>query len=388
MRLSSRVGRIGESATLRVSRRASELRAQGVDVVDFGPGEPDFASPAVAVEAARKALAEGFTKYTPSNGMPELRSALAERFRRAYGAPWQARDVVVTVGAKGALFELALSLLDPSDQVVLPTPCWVSFPEQIRFAGAEPVEVPLDPADGFRVRAEPLIEAMTERTRAVVVNSPSNPTGGVIGERDLEELVAACAERGVVVIADETYERFVYDVTHASVASLAERFPETVILVGSFSKTYAMTGWRLGYVFGPPEVIGAVGNVQSHATSNPTSFAMAGALTALREAEPDVERMIATYRERRDFLIPRLNRLPGVSCEPPSGAFYAFPKVDGAYRPGREGSIAFAEALLEEEAVAVVPGEAFGDDAHVRISFACSTEELERGLERMRRFLT
>jgi aspartate aminotransferase len=387
MRLSSRVGRIGESATLRVSRRAAGLRAQGVDVVDLGAGEPDFASPPVAVEAARRALAEGFTKYTPSNGIPELRGALAARFRDTYGAPWQARDVVVTVGAKAALFELALALLDPSDEVVIPTPCWVSFPEQIRFAGAEPVEVPLEAGDGFRVRAEPLIEAMTDRTRAVLVNSPSNPTGGVIGEADLERLVAACAERGVVLIADETYERFVYAGEHASAARLAARHPETVVLVGSFSKTYAMTGWRIGYVFGPPEVIAAVGNVQSHATSNPTSFAMVGAVSALAEAEPDVERMIATYRKRRAFLIPRLNELPGVSCEPPAGAFYAFPRVAGAYRDGCRGSIAFAEALLEEAAVAVVPGEAFGDDDHVRISFACSTETLERGLERMRAFL-
>ena len=387
MRLSSRVGRIGESATLRVSRRAAELRAQGVDVVDFGAGEPDFASPSVAVESARRALAEGFTKYTPSSGTPEIRAALAERFRDVYGAPWQARDVVVTVGAKAALFELALALLDAGDQVVVPTPCWVSFPEQFRFAGAEPVEVPLAAADGFRVRAEPLIEAMTERTRVVLVNSPSNPTGGVIGEDDLERLVTACAERGVVLVADETYERFVYEGGHASAARLASRHPESVVLVGSFSKTYAMTGWRVGYVFGPPPVIAAVANVQSHATSNPTSFAMSGALTALREAEPDVERMIATYRERRDFLIPRLNELPGVSCEPPAGAFYAFPRVADAYREGRQGSIAFAEALLEEAAVAVVPGEAFGDDAHVRISFACSMETLERGLERMREFL-
>jgi aspartate aminotransferase len=390
MKLSPRVSRIGESATLRVSRRASELAAGGVEVVDFGAGEPDFGSPQVAVEAARRALAEGQTKYAPSNGTPALRKAVAERLARVYGAPWSAADVVITVGAKAALFELALALFDAGDEVVIPSPCWVSFPEQIRFAGGEPVLVPLCADDGFRIRPEPLIDAITENTRAVLVNSPSNPTGGVISQEELDRLAAACAERGVLLISDETYERFVYEGEHASVARLAERYPETVVLVGSFSKTYAMTGWRVGYVLGPKAVIGAVSNIQSHATSNVTTFAMAGAVTALKEAEPDVERMIGVYRERRDFLVPRLNELPGVTCLPPAGAFYAFPKVSGAYGRsdgGLNDSIAFAEALLEEAGVAVVPGAAFGDDDHVRISFACSHEELERGLGRMERFL-
>jgi len=372
---------------LKVTRRATELRARGVDVVDFGAGEPDFSSPAVAVEAARRALADGFTKYTPSSGIPKLREALAERYHRDYGSPWQGGDVLVSVGGKAALFELALALCDEGGEVVLPSPCWVSFPEQIRLAGAEPVLVPTAPEDGFRIHAEPLIEALSDRTRAVLVNSPSNPSGGMIEAADLRRLVAACAERGVLVIADETYERFVYEGAHASVATLASEFPETVVLVGSFSKTYAMTGWRLGYAFGPRSVLGPVADIQSHVTSNPTSFAMMGALAALREAEPDVVRMIAAYRERREFLIPRLNEVPGFSCRPPSGAFYAFPHVAEAFEEGRRGSVAFAEALLEEAAVAVVPGAAFGADDHIRISFACSTETLEKGLARMSELL-
>lgn len=387
MKLAARMGRIGESATLRVSRRAAELRAAGVEVVDFGAGEPDFASPPVAVEGARRALAEGFTKYTASSGTPELRKALAERFRTLYGAPWTGRDAVVTVGAKAALFELALALFQSGDEVVLPGPCWVSFPEQIQFAGAVPVVVPTSPEEGFRIRAEPLIAAFTERTRAVLVNSPSNPTGGVIGESDLERLAEACAERGVLLVSDETYERFVYEGAHASAARLAARYPGTVVLVGSFSKTYAMTGWRIGFLLGPPEVVAAVADVQSHATSNPTSFAMSGALVALAEAEADVARMIATYRERRDFLIPRLNELPGLSCRPPAGAFYAFPRVAETFRDGRRDSGSWAEALLEQAGVAVVPGAAFGADEHVRISFACSRETLDEGLARMARFL-
>ncbi len=373
---------------MRVSRRASQLRAEGVDVIDLGAGEPDFDSPRVAVEAARRALAEGFTRYTPAAGIPRLRAALAERYRTVYGAPWRDADVLVTVGAKGALFELAMALFEEGDEVIIPSPCWVSFPEQIRLNGAEVVTVPTDPAEGFRIRAEPLIDAITDKTKAMIVNSPCNPSGGVVGPADLERLASACAERDVLLITDETYERFVYDGSHASAAPLAKEHPESIVLVGSFSKTYAMTGWRIGYVFGPPAVIKAVANIQSHATSNPTSFAMVGALTALQEAEPDVTEMIATYRTRRDALIPKLNALRGITCEPPAGAFYAFPDVTGTFDSQIRDSLGFAEKLLEEAAVAVVPGAAFGAEGHVRISFACSMEELNRAIERMEHFLS
>lgn len=384
MRLAQRVSRIGESATLKVARRAKELVSQGIDVIDFGPGEPDFDSPEVAVRAARQALADGFTKYTPAAGIPELRQALAERYARDYGASWGAGDVAVTVGGKGALFQLALALFEAGDEVILPTPAWVSFEEQIRFAGAEPVTVALSAEDGFRIHADAILERFTDRTRAVLINSPSNPTGGVITPGDLERLARACAERDVVLISDETYERFVYGgVEHASVASLSPQLADHLVLVGSFSKTYAMTGWRQGYLFAPPEILAAVMNIQSHAVSNPTSFAMKGALAALEGAEDAVRAMVAEYAARRELLIPRLNALPGVSCEPPDGAFYAFPDVSGCYRDDVDGSVAFAEFLLEEARVAVVPGAAFGDDGHVRISFACSRKELAAGLERI-----
>jgi len=374
---------MGESATLRVARRALELKAKGVSLVDFGAGEPDFASPAVAVQAACQALADGFTRYTAGSGTPELRQALAERARVRYGAPWTARQSVVTVGAKAALFQLALALFEDGQEVVLPAPSWVSFDEQIRFAGARPVPVQTCDEDGFRIHAGPILEAVTARTRAILLNSPCNPTGGVIPAADLREIVAFAAERGLLVISDETYERFVYEQPHASAAALAAEFPQTVVLVGSFSKTYAMTGWRIGYLMGPPAVVQAVENIQSHATSNPTSFAMVGALAALAGAEPAVEEMIAEYRARRELLVPRLNQLPGFRCQPPAGAFYAFPDVSAAYRPGRQGSVEFAEFLLEEARVAVVPGAAFGSDAHIRISFACSRAELLSGLERL-----
>jgi aspartate aminotransferase len=381
--LSARAAAINESATLRVARRASELKAQGISLVDFGAGEPDFDSPAVAVDAACRALADGFTRYTPGSGTPELRRALADSARSRWGAPWTARQTVVTVGAKAALFQLALALFEEGQEVVLPAPSWVSFDEQIRFAGARPVPVPTASRDGFRIHAEPLLAAVTERTRALLINSPCNPTGGVISAADLAEVVRFAAARGLLVIADETYERFVYDQPHASAAALAAEFPETVVLVGSFSKTYAMTGWRIGYLMGPAGVVQAVENIQSHATSNPTSFAMVGALAALAGAEMAVAEMIAEYRARRELLIPRLDRLPGFRCQPPDGAFYAFPDVSAAYRPGRQGSVEFAEWLLEEARVAVVPGAAFGADDHIRISFACSRAELLAGLDRL-----
>jgi aspartate aminotransferase len=381
--LSARAAAINESATLRVARRAQELKAMGVSLVDFGAGEPDFRSPAVAVEAACQALANGFTRYTPGSGTPELRQALAASARARWGAPWTARQTVVTVGAKAALFQLALALFEDGQEVVLPAPSWVSFDEQIRFAGARPVPVPTVSCDGFRIHAGPLLEAVTERTRALLINSPCNPTGGVISAADLERVVRFAAERGLLVISDETYERFVYDQPHASAAALAAEFPQTVVLVGSFSKTYAMTGWRIGYLMGPAEVVQAVENIQSHATSNPTSFAMVGALAALTRAQAEVEEMIAEYRARRDLLIPRLDQLPGFRCKPPHGAFYAFPDISAAYRPGRQGSIEFAEFLLDEARVAVVPGAAFGADDHIRISFACSRADLAAGLDRM-----
>jgi aspartate aminotransferase len=381
--LSARASAIGESATLKVTRRAAELRAQGVSVVDLGAGEPDFRSPAVAVEAASRALAEGFTRYTPGSGLPALRTAVAESYRQRYGAPWKAADSVITVGGKTALFELALAVFDEGQEVVLPSPCWVTFPEQIRFAGARPVYAPTCGEDGFRIHAGRLIDAVTDRTRAILINSPCNPTGGVVSAEDLREIVTFAAGRGLLVISDETYERFVYGGPHASAASLATEFPETVVVVGSFSKTYAMTGWRIGYLLGPAAVVKAVENIQSHATSNPTSFAMVGALEALLHAEPEVEVMLAEYRARREMLVPLLNDIPGFRCRPPDGAFYAFPDVSACFRPGREDSIALAEYLLEEAGVAVVPGAAFGADAHLRLSFACSRAALTEGLERI-----
>lgn len=388
MKLAQRMSRLAESATLAVAGKAAELRRQGVDVVDWSAGEPDFPSPPGCVEAAVKALEQGKTRYTANTGIPELRAAIADDLARRYGAPWGPDQLVVTVGAKAGLFELAFALLSPGDEVILPSPYWVTLPAQIELADATVVDVPVRMADGFRLSATKVIERMSERTRAVLVNSPSNPTGAVISRADLRRIVEACAERGVYLISDETYERFVYDGDEfPSAAALANEFPETVILVGSFSKTHAMTGWRLGYLLGPEKVVRAVAKIQSHATSNPTTFAMWGALAAFEDADERVRRMLAEYQERRDLLLEGLNGLPGVECAAPGGAFYAFPRVADLYRDGRDGSTAFASFLLDEAQVAVVPGAAFGADEHVRISFACASDRLREGIERLRRAL-
>ncbi len=373
---------------MRVSRRAKELRDEGRDIVDFSAGQPDFPSPAGAVEAARQALAEGFTRYTVATGIPELRDAIAVHYTQLHGSPWTRPETIVTVGGKAALFLLFQILVDDGDEVVYPSPAWVSFQAQIRLAGGRPVPVATSAGDGFTVHADALIEAVTDATTAILINSPSNPTGGMIGGGDLRRLVEFAAERGIAVVSDETYERFVYDGgRHASCAELAREFPRTVVLVSSFSKTYAMTGWRLGYALGPEELIEKAGALQGQITSNPTSFAMRGAVAALADAEDDVRRMISEFERRRDDLVPRLEKLPGVSCRKPGGAFYVFPDVSRCYRDGCRGSVELAEYLLEAAGVAVVPGLAFGDDDHIRISFACSRAALDEGLSRMEQAL-
>lgn len=388
MQMTSRVRGIEESATLSVANKARKLRAEGVNVIDLSVGEPDFDSPPETVTAAKAALDRGMTRYTANAGILELRQGLAAYYADRYGSPWTADLVQVTVGAKMALFELAMALFEAGDEVVLPSPYWVSLPEQIRFAGGRPVFVPSSPDDGFRIHPDALLAAVTERTRAVLINSPCNPTGGMIQGEDLHRLAHGCAERGIFLIADETYERFVFDGQEpVSAAAVAAELPETVILVGSFSKTFAMTGWRLGYCLAPSPVIRAIGNIQSHATSNPTSFAMAGAAEALRLPEAAVSERIAEFEARRDLLVPMLNEIPGVQCPEPAGAFYAFPHIAGCYREGCNNSVQLADKLIDEARVAVVPGVAFGREDHVRLSFACSQDELREAVARMHRVL-
>ena len=386
MKFANRVSRIGESATLAVSRRAKELAAEGVEVIDLSAGEPDFDSPAVAIDGAIAALRQGMTRYTAAAGLPELRAALAADYARRFGAPWEAANVVVGVGGKAVLFEAVLALVGSGDEVILPSPYWVTFPEQVRFAGGKVVTVETRAEEGFQLEADAILAAMTADTRLVIVNSPCNPTGGVIAAADLRRVAEACAERGVLLLSDETYEHFLYDgASFASSAALAAELPETVLLVGSFSKTYAMTGWRVGYLLAPPAVVGAVTAIQSHATSNATTFAMAGALTALERAGETVPAMVSEYQARRDLVMEGLAAIPGFECVAPRGAFYAFPRVDACYGGEIGGSVDLCRHLLDTARVALVPGAAFGADAFLRVSFAASRDSIERGLARVAR---
>ncbi len=384
MSLSTRANRIQESATFQVAAKARALRAEGRSILSLGVGEPDFGSPQVAVEAAQKALTDGHTKYAPTAGIPELRTAIAEHIQKVYDGPWNADQVTVTVGGKAALFELALALFGAGDEVLLPSPYWVSFPEQVRFCGARYVPVRTDSTRSFKLEVDDVAAAMSETTRAIILNSPSNPTGSVIDADTLREIVELCADEGVVVIADETYDRYCYDGPFPSVSPVAREFPNTVALVGSFSKTYSMTGWRLGYLLASDEITGAVRKIQGHATSGPTTFAMYGALAALRHGEERVQEVIDVFRKRRELVMDKLAAIEGFSCLPPAGAFYCFPRVRDLYSPQLRDSTAFCSYLLEEAGVATVPGAAFDADDHIRISFACSEEVLEEGLERIR----
>jgi aspartate aminotransferase len=390
IRFSDRVTAMQESPTLAVLNRATALVARGVDVVDFGPGEPDFGTPAAVAEAGKRAIDRGFTKYTNASGTKALREAIANRYNKRYGTALTVENVIAGNGGKQELFNVALALVRPDDEVIIPAPYWVSFPDQVEFAGGTAVFAQTDPEDHFRPTYADIVAVATDQTRGVIINSPCNPTGAVIREKELEKIVEWCASRGIFLVYDETYELFVYgENRHASAIRWFEKYPDTVIVVNSMSKTFAMTGWRLGYAVAHPEIITALGKIQSHSTSNPSTIAQHAALEALHGVDEDVQRMYDAYCERRAWLVPALNNLPNICCTDPDGAFYAFPDVSGVYgRAGITDSQSFADYLLDEARVAVVPGGAFGADQFVRISYATSMERIQEGVRRIEQALS
>jgi aspartate aminotransferase len=365
--------------------RAFDLIAKGIDVVDLGPGEPDFPTPSLVAEAGKRAIDQGFTKYTNAAGMKSLRDAIATRYNRRYGTKLTADHVIAGSGGKQELFNIILSLVSEGDEVIIPSPYWVSFPDQVQFAGGRPVFARTDQAHLFRPTFDAIRAVASDRTRGVIINSPCNPTGAVIAESELARIAEWCSARDAFLIFDETYEFFVYDgAQHVSAIRWFDEHPDTVIVVNSMSKTYAMTGWRLGYAIGHPEIIRAAGKIQSHSTSNPSSISQAAALEALRGDDSEVRRMYEAYRERRAWLVPALNRIKGFSCLDPDGAFYIFPEVKAFFgKAGIHDSQSFADFLLDKARVAVVPGGAFGSDDHVRISYATSLERLREGVRRI-----
>jgi len=386
MGLAERISTISVSSTMKVAADAEKLRREGADVVDFGAGEPDFPTPQNIKQAGIEAINHNFTKYTNAAGTLELKNAICERHKIDYGTSYAANECVVTVGGKHAIFNLMQALVEPGDEVVIPVPYWVTYKDVVNYAGAKCVFVDTDENEGFDLRASMIERALTPKTKMILINSPSNPSGAVFAWGELEKIFALAKDRGIWVLTDECYHRFLYDSAPVSMASLPGA-KETVVVAGSLSKTYAMTGWRIGFVLGPAAVATGITKLQSHSTSNPTSIAQKAALEALKGPQESVGIMLAEYKIRRDYVIERLRAMPGVRTQVPQGAFYAYPNVNAAYTGGISNSLQFAEKLLAEEFVAVVPGEAFGTNEHVRISYATSMGELKKGLDRLAKFV-
>lgn len=387
--LSDRVNRIALSPTLRIGARAQQMRAQGIDVVDFSLGEPDFPTPEPVKRAAKAAIDANFTKYVANDGIAELKAAIVEKLKRENSLSYAPDEIIVSPGAKSCLFNAAMALFSPGDDVLVPSPYWVSYPDQITLAGARHVFLPTREEDGFRLRAETLAGAVTPNTKALILNYPCNPTGAVYSKEDLEAIAEVCIREDLLVISDEIYERLIFDgLRFTSIASLGEKMRKRTLVVNGFSKAFSMTGWRLGYMAGPRDVIAACSKIQSHNTSNATSFVQKAAVDALRSCGMEVERMRQEFERRRNRILYRLRAIPGLSCPEPKGAFYAFPNVslylDREYggSPIRN-TYGLAYYLLREAHVAVVPGQAFGSDEHLRFSFALSTERLEEGMKRV-----
>jgi aspartate aminotransferase len=385
--LSERIDLITVSSTMKVAADADQLRREGVDVVDFGAGEPDFPTPDNVKQAAIRAINENFTKYTPAGGTQELKAAVCERHKLDYGTSYTPAESVISVGGKHIIFNLMQVMLNPGDEVVIPVPYWVTYKDVVNYTGAKCVFVDTDEANGFTLSASMVEPHLTDRTRMIIINSPSNPSGGVLEREQFERILQMCIQRGIWLVTDECYHRFVYGEEPYSIASV-KGAKESVIICGSLSKTYAMTGWRIGFGLGPKEIMAAVNKLQSHSTSNPTSIAQKAAVEAVCGPQESVGAMLAEYRNRRDYVVDRLAKIPGVKIVMPKGAFYAYPNIACVYgKNGINNSMDFATKLLSEAHVAVVPGEAFGTTDHVRISYATSMEELRRGLDRIENFI-
>lgn len=387
--LASRVSSIKPSMTLAISAKAKELRAQGVDVVGFGAGEPDFDTPQNIKDAAIQALEAGFTKYTPASGTMELKQAVCDKMKKDNGLDYKPTQVLISCGAKHSLYNIAEALYDPGDEVIIPAPYWVSYPDQVLLQDAVPCIVETREEENFRLSADLLRKNITKKTKALILNSPSNPTGCGYTLRDLKEIAEIIVEHDLYVISDEIYEKLVYgNFEFHSIAEVGEEIKKRTLVVNGVSKSHSMTGWRIGWAVGPEEIIKPMSNIQSQSTSNPTSIAQKGAEEALNGPQDAVAMMVKEFDKRREYIVDRLNAMEGVSCINPDGAFYVFPRVDSLY--GRKfgdspigTSVELCDYLLKESKVAAVPGGAFGADAYIRLSYATSMEVIQKGLDRI-----
>ena len=392
--LSQRAIRAAPSPTLAITAKANALKAQGKDVISFGAGEPDFDTPQNVKDAAIAALGRGDTKYTPSSGTPALKDAIIAKLKRDNGLTYGRNEIIVSCGAKHSIYNLMQALLDPSDEVIIPAPYWVSYPEQVKLADGVPVIVPTDEGTGFQATASQIESLLTPQTRLVIVNSPSNPTGAVYTPQALRDIADLCVGRGLYLMSDEIYEKILYTGSQfVSPASFSDAVKKMTITVNGFSKAHSMTGWRLGYAAADLDIVAAMSKIQDQSTSNPTSISQAAGVEALNGPQDAVETMRQAFQERRDYIVAALNDIPGVRCVNPGGAFYVFPNVSALYgkswQPDGDaarainGSDDLAEYLLEKYGVAVVPGSGFGADANIRLSYAISLPNIQRGVARI-----
>jgi aspartate aminotransferase len=390
MELAKRVASLTPSTTLEITAKAQKLKAKGFDVIGLGAGEPDFNTPEHIINAAVKAMNAGHTKYTPTGGLSELKQEIIEKFERDQAIKYGASEIIVCNGAKHALYTLFQVMLNPGDEVIIPTPYWVSYPEQVKLAEGEPVFVEGLESNSFKITPEQLKSAITKRTKAIIINTPSNPTGMIYSSEELALLGEICLEHGIIIVSDEIYEKLVYgDNSHTSIAQLSPELKEQTIIINGVSKSHSMTGWRIGYAAGNQGIIKAMTNLASHSTSNPTSIAQYATIAAYQGSQEDVEKMRVAFEERLNILYDKLVQIPGFSCIKPQGAFYLFPNVAKAAQVTGFGSVdEWVKALLDEEKVAIIPGSGFGANDYVRLSYATSLDLLEKALERIQSFMT
>jgi aspartate aminotransferase len=393
IKTSSRVTNLKESVTLAITAKAKELKSRGFDIIGFGAGEPDFDTPENIKAAAIRAIEAGHTKYTAVGGIPELKGAIIDKFRVDNDLSYTQDEILVSSGGKHSIYNLFQALLDPGEEVIIPSPYWVSYPPMVELAGGVPVIVTTSEAEGFKMTAEALKKHITKKTKAIIINSPSNPTGVTYTESELSAIAEVALSNNLLIVTDEIYEKLIYGGIEAtSIAAISKEIKNSTIVLNGVSKAYSMTGWRIGYAAGSREIISAMGRIQSQSTSNPASISQWAAVEALNGPQDALKEMVKVFEKRRDLMVKGLNSIEGVSCMIPDGAFYAFANISGLIGKAAEdrgasgeitGSLSLADLLLNDAEVAVVPGIAFGCDTHIRLSYACSEEDIKVGLERM-----
>ncbi len=384
MDISERMKQVSPSMTLAIDAKAKKLQEEGVDVLNFGAGEPDFNTPEPICEAAKKAIDAGFHKYTPVPGTLELRKAVVQYLDREYKVRYEPGDIVVSCGAKHSLYNIFMAIVNPGDEVLIPAPYWVSYPEQIKLAGGIPVFVECSEADEFKLTPQALKAKITPKTKVLILNSPSNPTGAVVGRKAMEGIAELALKHKFTVVSDEIYAKLVYGEEHVCFPSLSKEMAAQTILVNGMSKAYAMTGWRLGYAAGPGNVMKAVADLQGQSTSNPTSIVQKAGVAALALPDSEIQKMVSAFQKRRDLIVDGLNAISGIKCLKPAGAFYVFPNVTGLFKAGRSNSMQLSEFLLDKAKVALTPGIAFGAEGFMRMSYATSEKVILEGLKRIR----